>query len=130
MDSEEEEEVLLDDSNYHSDAEGHVETYDRIVPNPELLSMVPNTVMYCIQFFYMARDSVVLCSPCLIRVIGTDLTYVRTILRHQTNAQSELFGRTCHNCRLPVYIIVACNMCPMCTWIAFIPSIEGEMEDL
>ncbi|EZA61638.1 hypothetical protein X777_11761 [Ooceraea biroi] len=52
------------------------------------------------------------------------------ILRHQTNAQSELFGRTCHNCRLPVYIIIACNMYPICTRIASIPSIEEDMEDL
>lgn len=108
--------VLSDDSCYDSDMTEDVVVEKRKVLNQAEINTLNNTrKMCCIQFYYMG-ESMKFCTPCIIR-IGDLFSRLRAVREHDTDKYIILdtYGLSCSSCKNPLYQIMPCNLCPICT---------------
>ncbi|KYQ52675.1 hypothetical protein ALC60_08207 [Trachymyrmex zeteki] len=69
--------------------------------------------MCCIEFYYTEGQGRY-CSSCIV-VIRDQFANLRAIRNHDTAIYVMLGEHSCSECRVPLYQIIPCNMCPICT---------------
>src|SRR5436190_13065635 len=108
-------EVLVD-SDYDSDT-GSIsdDRRERLLDLAEINTLNEFTTKYCaIYFYYTTGGYYRVCVSCFLRV--TDLfSHIYAVRVHETKWYSLILGLSCSECRAPLYQILPCNLCPMCT---------------
>jgi len=109
-----EDHVLSDDSCFESDIEDDVTEIYRDLNQAEINTLSDFKKMCCIYFYYTQINvNQCLCS-CIVRL--SDLfSHLRDVRKHDTNPYVLIDGLYCSNCRNPLFQIMPCNMCPICT---------------
>lgn len=75
-------------------------------------------VMCMLEFYYIDEEDESLrryCSSCVIRG-NNQFSYLRLLRRHTATEEFILHdGYSCWGCECPLFQIMPCNMCPICT---------------
>jgi len=109
-----EDEVLSDDSCYDSDIEEDVVEEVHRVLNQAEVNTLDSLKKMCGIYFYYAGDSAKFCSSCIVRISGL-FSRLCAVRKHDINPYILIDGLFCSECRYPLYQIMPCNLCPICT---------------
>ena len=110
------EEILSDDSGCTSDmSEYEMDRVEKFVSSPEIRTLNARTKHCVIHNYYTTDGSLTVCTSCMIRIADINDGGMYHVKVHETGSFGRLDGRSCTNCRLPLYIIFSCSMCPLCT---------------
>lgn len=106
--------ILSDDSCYDSDMRDVLEEEIYLVLNQAEVNTLNTLKKMCvIQFYYMDHHAK-FCSSCIVNF--SDLfSCLRAIRKHDTDSYIFLDGSFCSECRNPLFQIMPCNLCPICT---------------
>ena len=116
LDESDEDHALSDDSNYISDqSEDLTERVEKIVSHSEIIALNERTKCCIIYFYYSTGGALAVCTSCMIAISDTDFGYMHAVRKHVIDLHDAVSGRSCSNCRNPLYQIFPCNMCPICT---------------
>jgi hypothetical protein len=114
IDTSDEDRPLSPDSAYNSDEDDNrKQVKKKIVSRSEFLALDGRTKC-CANYFYYVYGSDKMCVTCMIASPDTD-EHIYTVRKHVTEPHDVINGRFCKNCGIPLYQILPCNMCPMCT---------------
>jgi len=115
-DEADEDHVLSADSDYVSDgSEDFTEIRRKVVTNPQLNALNRRTKHCAIYFYYSTGGVLAVCASCMIELVGVQLKEMYPTLRHVSDTHDAIDGRYCSMCRILLFLIFPCNMCPMCT---------------
>ena len=113
--SSDEDRALSDDSDYNSDqSEDNTEIVEKIVPNSQIIALNGRTKCCAIYFYYTTGGALAVCASCMIALSDADVGHMYAFRKHVIELHDAIEGRSCSNCRLPMYQIFPCNMCPIC----------------
>lgn len=88
---------------------------ERYVSQAELRALTQRTKHCMIQCYYSTGGALALCASCMIELRDTELYGMNLVLKHKIDYEQVLSGRYCSNCRVRMYVIIPCSVCPMCT---------------
>jgi len=109
--------VLSNDSDYDSDLSDLsdiTDTVERSLSRVEINSLNEFVKVCSISFYYETENTTKFCEPCFFRIAGL-FSRIRAVRVHETNTYPLILGRFCNECRNPLYQILPCNLCPICT---------------
>ena len=116
MDDEDEESVISEDSNYASDySEEFNDTLEKHLTHAEVNAITGRTKHCAIYFYYTTGGTYSACAECIMRIADTDFQIMHAFRKHVTDAFGRLDSKYCSNCRQPMFVLIPCNMCPVCT---------------
>jgi hypothetical protein len=125
MDDSEEEDfdhVLSDDSNYESDTDedtldkklqgGKVQDFKQA----EINTFDEQKKMCVVYFYFLERDYThhKYCSKCVVSSRG-EFEGACAVRRHRIRKVTDIRGKYCTQCTTPLYQIIPCNLCYICT---------------
>lgn len=115
VDSSDEDRPMSPDSTYNSDEDDNrKEVIHKTVSRPEILALNGRTKC-CAIYFYYIDGSYIVCASCMIAYADTESEHTYAIRKHVTEPYDVINGRFCKNCSTPLYQILPCDMCPICT---------------
>ena len=116
IDDEDEESVVSEDSNYTSDcSEEFNDTIEKHLTHAEVSVITARTRHCAIYFYYTTGGTYSACAECIMQIADTDFNIMHAFRKHITDAFGRLDGKYCSNCRQPMFVLIPCNMCPVCT---------------
>jgi len=114
--SSDEDQLISDDSDCTSDcSEDFTEIIEKVVDNSQINALSGRTKQCAIYFYYSKDDTYVACASCMINLSFMRHELVTAVRKHITDYHDGIDGKYCSNCRMPLFTIFPCNMCPMCT---------------
>lgn len=114
--SSDEVDALSDESAYNSDQSEDLEKIvKKVVTTAEIRALNRSTKFCMIQCYYITSDSLAVCATCMINIADIERETLCNFRKHETNFIDALNGRSCSNCRMPMYTVFPCNNCPECT---------------
>jgi len=109
------EEMLSDDSGCASDmSEYEIDRVEKFMQPSEIRTLNART-KYCVIYNYYTRGALTVCTACMIRIDDINDVGMYHVREHEIGSFGRLDGKSCTNCREPLYSIFSCNMCPFCT---------------
>jgi len=115
-DESDEEHALSADSDCISDCSDDLKEVSRkTITNAQLNALNEGTKHCAIYFYYSTGGALAVCASCMINLVGAELGEMYATRKHVTDSHGAIDGRSCSNCRNPLFLIFPCNMCPMCT---------------
>lgn len=106
--------ILSEDSCYDSDIdERYIEIKCRVLNRAEINTLDTLKKMCAIHFYYIG-EHVKFCSVCIVNVGGL-FSHLHAIRKHETDLYIHLDSTFCSNCKNPLFQIIPCNLCPICT---------------
>jgi len=107
---------LSDDSDCVSDCSEDFTQFDeKILDNSQINALNGNTKQCAIYFYYSTGNDYNVCASCMIDLRDVHIDLLSAVRKHVTNYHDAIEGRYCSNCRKPLFLILPCNMCPICT---------------
>jgi len=118
MDQESSDEEMLPDSGCASDmSEYEIDRVEKFVSASEIRTLNACTKHSVIHNYYIRGGALIICIACMIRIADINDVGMYHVKEHQTGSFGRLNGKSCVNCRGPLYSIFSCSMCPLCTHI-------------
>lgn len=115
-DFEDEESIVSEDSDYASDySSDFADTIEKQLTLAEVRALNLRTKYCVIHFYYTTGGTFSACAECVIQIADADVNVMYVYRKHFTDAFGMLNGKYCSNCNRPMFIIIPCNMCPVCT---------------
>ena len=114
MDQDSDEDMLSDDTGYASDlSEDNIDRREKFVLSPEIHALNDRT-RHCATHCYYITGGALVCASCMTRLADINVGGMYLVRKHEIDYIDAL-GGFCSNCKVPMYIIISCNMCPICT---------------
>lgn len=105
----------LSDSDYKSDQSGVLlDVIRRTVPTSEILTLNGQTKHCAISFYYSTGGALNLCASCMILLADAGVGSMIAVRKHEIKQHDAIGERFCSNCRNACFIILPCNVCPVC----------------
>jgi len=95
-------------------SENEIDRVEKFVLAPEIRMLNARTKHCMIHNYYTTGDALTVCTACMIRIADINDVRIYHVREHKTGSFNRLDGRSCTNCREPLYSIFSC-MCPLCT---------------
>ena len=110
-----EDDVLSNDSGVNNDIDDDdvVEIKYRDLKQNEVNTLDTLKKMCCIYFYYTGTHAK-FGAECILRISGL-FSRLRAIRKHVTEQFVLIDGISCSNCHKPLYQVIQCNLCPICT---------------
>lgn len=122
MDNSEEEEdfdhILSDDSCYESDSD--LETFDEKIHQDfkqAEINTFDNLKKMCVVYSYFLEKDYIIhkyCTECVIKM-SAEFEGLRAVRKHKIRQFTDIRGKYCAECRNPLFQIIPCNLCYICT---------------
>ena len=106
--------ILSDDSCYDSERPEDIpEEIFRVLNQAEVNTLNPLKKMCCTYFYYTPGNAK-FCALCIVRISGL-FSWLYAVRKHDTRPYLHIDGVFCSECRDPLFQIMPCNLCPICT---------------
>ena len=108
--------MLSDDSGCASDmSEYEIDRVEKFVQPSEIRTLNARTKHCVIYNYYTTGGALTVCTACMIRIGDINDVGMYHVREYEIGSFDRLDGKSCTNCREPLYSIFSCNMCPLCT---------------
>lgn len=104
--------ILSEDSCYDTDR-SDTEEIVRVLNQAEVNTLNPLKKMCCI-YFYFTSGHAKFCVSCMVRISGL-FSMLYADIKHDTRLYVLMDGLFCSSCGDPLFLIMPCNLCPVCT---------------
>jgi len=107
---------LSDDSDCISDcSDSFTKINKKIVDNSQIIALNRHMKQCAIYFYYSTGGALAVCASCMISLAELHIGQMYAIRKHVTECHDAIDGSFCSSCRNPLFLILPCNMCPICT---------------
>ncbi|KAL0130275.1 hypothetical protein PUN28_002111 [Cardiocondyla obscurior] len=115
-DEDDEDDVTLSsDSDYGSDQSEDLEDRVRITLDSSQIRALNGRTRHCMMSIYYStlNGDIAICASCMINLNDTGVS-MHLVRKHEINVYDALCDRSCTNCRLSLFMIIPCQICPIC----------------
>jgi len=107
---------LSDDSDCISDCSDNLAKINKkIIDNSQINALNGHTKQCAIYFYYSTGGALAVCASCMVSLADLHIGQMYAIRKHVTEHHDAIDGSFCSSCRNPLFLILPCNMCPICT---------------
>jgi len=115
-DKSDEDHPLSDDSDCISDCSDNLTNINKkIIDNSQINALNGHTKQCAIYFYYSTGGVLVVCASCMVNLVVLHIGQMYAIRKHVTEYHDAIDGSFCSCCRNPLFLILLCNMCSICT---------------
>jgi len=115
-DESDEDHPLSDDSDCISDCSDNCAKINKKIINDSQINALNGHTKHCaIYFYYSTGGALDVCASCMVSLADLHIGQMYAIQEHKTEYHDAIDVSFCSSCRNPLFLILPCNMCPICT---------------
>jgi len=104
---------LSDDSDCISDCSDKFTKINKKIIEDSQINALNGHTKHCAIYFYYSTGGAL--ASCMVSLADSHIGQMYAIQKHITEYHDAIDGSFCSSCRNPLFLILPCNMCPICT---------------